>query len=186
VAGSAGALGPDHLEGARLLEQRVLGEVDLAHPAGAQPLFQLVLAQLAGFERFPTEHLDAVGAVDGDRDRDGEEYGHGEDDVQQDHRWSRGRQAGHQAQRHGRQGGDAHHRGAAAPGARDQGGIADDAQNVGQTPRTRQVVQKVPVFLVRPGQSAEVSQHVLDEEVAGEVPAHGRQSQANGADFQRP
>ena len=40
--------GSDQLEGARPLQELVLGEVNLAHPTGADPLAEAVLAELAG------------------------------------------------------------------------------------------------------------------------------------------
>ena len=43
VVGVAGTLGPDELDRARALEQHVLGQIDLAHAARANHLFELVL-----------------------------------------------------------------------------------------------------------------------------------------------
>ncbi len=46
--GVAGTLGPDKLNRARPLEQPVLGEKDIAHPAAAEPPDQEVVTDFAG------------------------------------------------------------------------------------------------------------------------------------------
>ena len=47
----AGLLGPDHLDGAGPAEPGVLGQVDLAHPAGAELPLDVIRADLAGLDR---------------------------------------------------------------------------------------------------------------------------------------
>ena len=46
---------PDELEGARALQELVLGQVDLAHGAGADLLTEAVLAEVPGLGHLPAQ-----------------------------------------------------------------------------------------------------------------------------------
>ena len=63
-AGVAGLLGADDLDGAGALHHLVLGEIDLAHAAAAEQLFEPVLAELLGDERLAAQRVDRVDADD--------------------------------------------------------------------------------------------------------------------------
>ena len=74
----AGPLGADQLDGALALQELVLGDVDVAHPAAAEPRGQPVLAEAAGplqLGPHPAEHMGPV-----------QPEGRPEDDDQRDHR----------------------------------------------------------------------------------------------------
>ena len=60
----AGAVGGDQLDGAGALQQLVLGQVDHAHAAGADPALEPVLVELAGFKSLDAKGVDDVGGVD--------------------------------------------------------------------------------------------------------------------------
>ena len=64
----AGLIGVNQLDGARAFEHAVLGQVDLAHAAGAERLHEAVLAELLGFEDLAAQRVDQVRA---DHGRDG-------------------------------------------------------------------------------------------------------------------
>ena len=64
--GVAGPIGPDQLDRHRLLEQQVLGQVDLAHPAGAEPPYQLVLPEPPRFGDLLAQLRQLGRAEDGD------------------------------------------------------------------------------------------------------------------------
>ena len=54
-------LGPDQLDGAGALEEPVVGQVDLAHPAGTDPLPQVILAESPGLGGRPAQPGDRAG-----------------------------------------------------------------------------------------------------------------------------
>ena len=58
--GSAPASGFDQFQGAGTFQQLVLGEVDLAHPAGTELLAELVLAELAGLVQLGAQAVEDV------------------------------------------------------------------------------------------------------------------------------
>jgi hypothetical protein len=67
----AGLRRPDQPDRAGPLQQPVLGQVDHAHPAGADEPAELVLAELPGLEGLAAQRVDDVGAVQRQRDADG-------------------------------------------------------------------------------------------------------------------
>ncbi len=126
----AGTLGMNQLDGTGPLQHAVLGEIDLAHAAGAEQFDEAVLADLPGFVDFAAQGIDQVGADDGRR-RGDEQHQH----VLRDAHGGRHRgdlrigerHAGEQEQRGERHGaGDA---GRAAPGVGDEHAIGADQQD---------------------------------------------------------
>ena len=69
------AVRPDQLDGAGALQELVLGQVDLAHPAGADPPPEAILAELPGLGDLPAQPGDRAGP---ERRADGQD--------EQDHR----------------------------------------------------------------------------------------------------
>ena len=57
-----GLVGADELDGARPLHELMLGQIDLAHAAGADQFFQPILAELAGLEGLAPQTADDVDA----------------------------------------------------------------------------------------------------------------------------
>ena len=73
---------PDQLDGAGALQELVLGQVDLAHPAGAEQPPEAILPELSGLSDLPAQPGDRAGPVrradgqDGQDQRvEGEEQG---------------------------------------------------------------------------------------------------------------
>ncbi len=63
---------PDQLHGTRALQELVLGQVDLAHPAGAEPPPEAILADLAGLGDLPAQPGERAGP-EGRADREHEQ-----------------------------------------------------------------------------------------------------------------
>ena len=65
---------PDQLHGAGALQELVLGQVDLAHPAGADPPPEAILAELPGLGDLPAQPRDRAGPEGGADGQDEQDH----------------------------------------------------------------------------------------------------------------
>jgi hypothetical protein len=124
----AGPLRVNQLDGARPLEQAVLGQVNLAHPAGAEQPLQVVLAKLPGRQRLPLQRADLERAEHRQRRRN--QQPHRREAHQQAHLLADDRllQPGQQRDAQGNKRQDRHDHDAAPPGVGNEHAVADDEE----------------------------------------------------------
>ena len=180
----AGLPRPDQLEGARPAQQDVLGQVDLAHAAGAEPLFQPVLPHLPRCLHLPPQNLDAVRAVN----RQGDRHAHPHDQdgqVNQKRRQESGtdldfEEADRRCKSDGDDGHHRHDQTAPPSRVRDQRAVGHDGDQEIQGDRREDEGDEETALL----KGAE--QQVLQPQLIDVPPNHVDQRQAEEEKFQRP
>jgi hypothetical protein len=110
----------------------VLGQEDLAHAAGPQPLLEAVLAQLLGLERLLLQGVDAVRAEDGHGDARQQQHRHVEQRRPQAGIEPAVQGGGHRRQHQRRQRQRHNDQGAALPGVGDEDAVDDDQEEPAQ------------------------------------------------------